>query len=145
MQRRLALAGASFLLASLMATGQALAAAPIIGTWLAAYAGGVHNGFVQWQAGGNVNQMIDFPPKTGNSGPLGVWKKNADGTYSAFVQAYIWDAAGDNRTSTLKKVETVTLNGNSYSGTFTVTYYDSTGKVTFTQTGPVTATRVTGP
>lgn len=147
MTRRQLAMGLGIVLAGLGAASQAQAApAPVVGTWLALYNGGFHRGWVQWNTNGNVTQKLDFPPKTGNDMPVGVWKKNADGSFSAFVQALIWDSAGDNQVSILKKTERVTVSGDTYSGTFTVTYYDkTTGAVTFTQTGPITATRVAMP
>jgi hypothetical protein len=115
---------------------------PIVGTWQVVYDGGFHNAFAQWQKGGTITQVPDFPPKTGNNLIVGDWKNNGDGSYSAFMAAWIWDAKGNNLIQHFTKKETVTPSGDAYSGTFEVTYYDLNGNVVFDHSGTLSATRL---
>ena len=115
--------------------------AGIVGTWLATYDGGVHVGYLQWQKGGTVSDMMDFPPKTGNV-QLGDWSTDGRGTYTALLTGWTYDNKGANRTGYFTKTEDETLSGDSYSGTFEVIYYDLNGKITFQHDGSVAAIRI---
>jgi hypothetical protein len=119
------------------------AAKAVVGTWLASYDNGVHIGYIQWQKGGTVLNEMDFPPKTGNI-LIGDWKANDDGTVSFTVFGWTYDAKGAARNGYFTKTETDTVAGNTYSGSFEVTYYDLQGNVTFQHQGSLTAQRITG-
>ncbi|HLY06340.1 MAG TPA: hypothetical protein VKR31_11390 [Rhizomicrobium sp.] len=116
-------------------------ASAIAGTWLASYDGGVHVGYIQWQKGGTLWQMIDFAPKTGNL-LMGDWSTDGRGTYTLTAAGWTYDTRGNNRNGYFTKTESETLSGDSYSGTFEVTYYDLGGNITFQHDGTASATRI---
>jgi hypothetical protein len=114
----------------------------IVGTWLTAYNGGVHSAFTQWHKDRTTAQIVDQVPKTGVNIQLGDWKSSDDGSYSLYLIGWTYDDKGQNLTGTFTKTETDTLSGDSYSGTFEVTFYDLSGNILFQQDGTLTATRV---
>ncbi len=114
----------------------------IVGTWQVVFDGGIHNAFAQWNKGGTSSEIIDQVPKTGANVQAGSWIKNDDGTVSEFLIGWTWDDKGNNLTGTFTKSETATVSGDSYSGTFEVTFYDLSGNVLFQHDGTMTATRV---
>lgn len=114
----------------------------IVGTWRVAYDGGVHNTFTQWHKDGTAMQVADFPPKTGNNLIVGDWQANDDGSVSTFLVAWVWDDKGKNLVNYFTKSETDTVSGDTYSGTFEVTYYDLDGNVVFQHDGTLAATRI---
>lgn len=113
----------------------------ITGTWLTSYDGGVRNAFTAWQKGGTASQIVDFAAKTGNV-MLGGWKANGDGTMSLSLIGWTYDDKGNTLIGYFTKTETDTPAGNSYSGTFEVTFYDLQGNIQFQHDGTLTATRV---
>jgi hypothetical protein len=113
----------------------------IVGTWLASYDGGVHQAVMQWQKGGTSSQIVDFAAKTGNA-LLGDWKTNGDGTVSVYLIGWSYDPKGNSLAGYFTKAETETVTGNSYSGSFEVTFYDLQGNILFQHEGTLTATRV---
>ena len=113
----------------------------IVGTWLASYDGGVHTGYLQWQKGGTVQDMMDFAAKTGNV-QFGDWSTDGRGTYTATLTGMTFDTKGNTRTGIYVKTEDDVLSGDSYSGTFEVTYYDLDGNILFQHDGNLTAARV---
>jgi|SRR5690349_1124081 len=113
---------------------------PIVGTWLATYDGGVHHAYAQYAKGGTSSQLVDFAAKTGNA-LLGDWKANDDGSISVFLTGWTFDNAGDNLTGYFTKSETDTVSGDSYTGTFEVTFYDLAGNIQFQHDGTMTAAR----
>jgi hypothetical protein len=114
----------------------------VVGTWAVSYDGGVHNTYTQWHKDGTVMEVADFPPKTGNNLIVGDWAANGDGSQSSYLVAYIWDDKGKNLANYFTKSETVTVSGDTYSGTFEVTYYDLDGNVVFQHDGTLTGTRI---
>ena len=117
----------------------------IVGTWLTSYDGGVHNAFTQWHKDGTTAQIVDQPPKTGTNVQLGDWASNGDGTVSHFLIGWTYDDKGKALTGYFTKSETDTPSGDSYSGSFEVTFYDLSGNILFQHDGTLTATRVAGP
>jgi hypothetical protein len=113
----------------------------IVGTWLASYDGGVHVGYLQWQKGGTLQDMMDFGPKTGNV-QFGDWSTDGRGTYTALLTGWTYDDKGNTRTGSFVKTEDDIPSGDTYSGTFEVTYYDLNGNITFQHDGTVSATRI---
>lgn len=113
----------------------------IVGTWLAVYDDGAVNNYIQWHKGGTATSMASFAPKTGNL-LLGDWAKNDDGSNTVFMAGWSYDNQGKNLTGHFTRSETDTVSGNSYSGTFEVTFYDLQGNILFQHDGTLTATRV---
>jgi|SRR6185312_1186937 len=117
-------------------------ATAIVGTWLTAYDGGVHSAFTQWHKDGTTSQIVDQVPKTGTNVQLGDWTANEDGSLSHFLIGWTYDAKGKTLSGYFTKSETDTVSGDSYSGTFEVTFYDLAGNILFQHDGTLNATRV---
>jgi hypothetical protein len=113
----------------------------IVGTWLAVYDGGAVNNYVQWHKDGTAISMASFAPKTGNL-LFGDWTKNQDGSATVSMAGWSYDDKGTNLTGHFTRSETDIVSGNSYSGTFEVTFYDLSGNIVFQHEGTLTATRV---
>ena len=76
----------------------------IVGTWLASYDGGVHIGYIQFQQGGTLWDMMDFAPKTGNL-LMGDWTTDGRGTYTVTVAGWTYDDKGNTRNGYFTKTE----------------------------------------
>jgi hypothetical protein len=72
-----------------------------------------------------------------------VWKK-INNRYKLNHAAISWDSTGTVQVGAANIVENVGLapNGNSFSGTFTITQYDMNGNVLATVSGNITGTRI---
>ena len=114
----------------------------IVGTWLTSYDGGVHSAFTQWHKDGTSSQIVDQVPKTGTNVQLGDWTANKDGSLSHFLIGWSYDDKGKTLSGYFTKSETDTVSGDSYSGSFTVTFYDLAGNILFQHDGTLTASRV---
>jgi len=110
----------------------------------------IDNSVVVWHADGTEIMNSSRPAQDGNF-CLGVWKKT--GRLSYFLNHIPWqgnDPSGGpsgigNPQSEDQLLEQVTLSpdGNRYSGTFTLTAYDTSGNIEITATGTLSATRIT--
>jgi hypothetical protein len=110
----------------------------------------VDNSVVGWHADGTEIMNSSRPAQDGNF-CLGVWKKT--GRLSYFLNHIPWqgnDPSGGpsgigNPQGGAQLLEQVTLSpdGDHYSGTFTVTAYDTSGNIEVTATGTLSATRIT--
>ena len=110
----------------------------------------VDNSVVVWHADGTEIMNSSRPAQDGNF-CLGVWKKT--GRLSYFLNHIPWqgnDPSGGpsgigNPQGGAQLLEQVTLSpdGDHYSGTFTVTAYDTSGNIEVTATGTLSATRIT--
>jgi hypothetical protein len=110
----------------------------------------IDNAIVVWHKDGTEIMNSSRPAQDGNF-CLGVWAKT--GKLKYYLNHIPW--AGNDPTNApsgignpqagAQLIEQVTLNpdGNSYSGTFTLTAYASNGQPTVTFTGVLTATRIT--
>ncbi|HJX01464.1 MAG TPA: hypothetical protein VJ453_14920 [Terriglobales bacterium] len=110
----------------------------------------IDNSVVVWHADGTEIMNSSRPAQDGNF-CLGVWEKT--GRRSYFLNHIPWqgnDPSGGasgigNPQSGAQLLEQITLsvNGNHYSGAFTLTAYDSSGKQVVSFTGTLSATRIT--
>lgn len=110
----------------------------------------IDNSMVVWHSDGTEIMNSSRPPQDGNF-CLGVWKRTGKLTY--FLNHIPWrgnDPSGGpsgigNPLGGTQMIEQVTLNpdGNHYSGTFTLTAYDTSGNIEISFTGTLSATRVT--
>ena len=95
----------------------------IVGTWLVDY-GAVGKAFIQWHSDGTEWENITHPVLGGNI-CMGSWKTTGLWTYSRNHYGWIFDSTGTpvgyfNETET----DTLSKDGNSYSGTNVTIFYD---------------------
>lgn len=133
--------------------GPPLWESPIVGMWSFTFtakgapadAPPVDKGFVTWHADGTELMNSGRAPMTG-SFCMGVWKQVGIATYVLNHWALSWDDTGTvliGPTNIRERV-TVERGGKRYSGTFTLTQYDPTGKQNLGGvSGTVRATRIT--
>jgi hypothetical protein len=90
----------------------------------------IDDAYVQWHSDGTEIMNSSRPPIIG-SFCLGVWKATGPRTYKLTHLAKSWGVDGFTFIGPAVVVENVTLgrNGNSYSGTFSITQYDTEGHV----------------
>ena len=110
----------------------------------------IDNAVVVWHADGTEIMNSSRPAQDGNF-CLGVWKKT--GKHSYFLNHIPWqgnDPTGGpgaigNPAGGAQVLEQVILSpdGNHYSGSFTLTAYDTSGNIEVTFTGALSATRIT--
>ncbi len=100
----------------------------IVGTWLVNY-GPVGEAFIQWHSAGTEWENINHPPLGGNI-CMGSWVATGPWTYSRNHFGWIFDPSGA-QTGYFNETETDTLSrdGNSYSGTNLTIFYDMAGNV----------------
>jgi hypothetical protein len=102
-------------------------------------------GYTQWHSDGSeILNSGGRAPATENF-CLGTWQKTGRYTYELSHFALGYDATTGVLTSKSTIVETVTLSpgGTRFSGTLTITVFDTTGKQTDKLTGQVVADRIT--
>jgi hypothetical protein len=100
----------------------------IVGTWLVNY-GSVGQAFIQWHSDGTEWENITHPSIGGNI-CMGSWIATGRWTYSRNHFGWIFDSNGliagyFNETET----DTLSKDGNSYSGTNVTIFYDMAGNV----------------
>jgi hypothetical protein len=100
----------------------------IVGTWLVSY-GPVGQAFIQWHSDGTEWENITHPVLGGNL-CMGSWIPTGPWTYSRNHFGWIFDATGTiagwfNETET----DTLSRDGNSYSGTNVTIFYDMANNV----------------
>ena len=127
--------------------------APIVGFWHVKFISKgtgfipdgtvVDQGFSQWHSDGTEILNSSRPPATSNF-CLGVWEKIGPSAYKLNHFALSSDLNG-NMIGPANIRETVTLDahGASYSGTFSIDQYDTSGNLLVHITGEVKATRIT--
>ena len=119
---------------------------PITVLWQVSFMAGptqIDTGFAVWHADGTeIMNSGDRAPLTSNF-CVGVWKK-INNRYKLNHAAISWDSTGTVQVGAANIVENVGLapNGNSFSGTFTITQYDMNGNVLATVSGNITGTRI---
>ncbi len=100
----------------------------IVGTWLVNY-GPVGEAFIQWHSDGTEWENINHPVLGGNI-CMGSWVATSPWTYSRNHYGWIFDSTGSiaghfNETET----DTLSKDGNSYSGTNVTIFYDLNNNV----------------
>jgi hypothetical protein len=119
---------------------------PITGLWKVTFMDGttqIDTGFSVWHADGTeIMNSGDRAPMTSNF-CLGVWKKTGN-RYKLNHAAISWDPTGTVQVGAANIVETVVLgpNGDTFSGTFTITQYDMNGDVLGSVAGKITGVRI---
>src|SRR5262249_4473417 len=105
----------------------------------------VDKGFVTWHADGTELMNSGRPPMTG-SFCMGTWKQVGPATYVLNHWALSWDPSGTvfvGPTNIRERV-TVDRSGDRYTGTFSITQYDTDGKTPLGGvSGTVKASRIT--
>ena len=101
-------------------------------------------GYATWHADGTEIMNSSRPPISGNF-CMGVWKQIKRNTFKLNHFAMGWDPSGTAfiGPTNVRAVVTVDRSGNSYSGPFTVTQYDTNGNVIAQVFGVVAAQRIT--
>lgn len=101
----------------------------------------IQEAYQLWNTGGTEIHNPNVDPRTG-SVCLGVWKQTRGG-YKLAHRVWSYDANGT-FLGTINLSETVTLtnNGNSHTGSFTLDFYDPSGNFEFEVAGNVTAERI---
>jgi len=118
----------------------------IVGLWHVRFEVGgktIQEAFQLWNAGGTEVHNPNVDPRTGNV-CLGVWKLLArSGTYKLAHRVWNYDDQG-NFLGTINLTEDLTLgqDGGSHSGSFTLDFYDPTGKFQMEVPGNVVGERI---
>ncbi len=120
-------------------------AGTITGLWQITFYSGpyvVDAGFDVWHSDGTEMLNDTPPPATGNV-CVGVWQQATNTTYRLKHPSWTFDNNG-NLTGTAVIRETVTISSskNSFSGPYTIDFYDNSGHSTGHYTGTVQATRI---
>jgi hypothetical protein len=106
----------------------------------------VDSAYVQWHSDGTEIMNSSRPPST-SSFCLGVWKKTGPFTYALTHFALSWNPDGTPLgPASIDEQVTLDRDGNTYTGNFTITQYDVTGKNVLQPTpivGIVTGKRIT--
>jgi hypothetical protein len=120
--------------------------ASIVGLWKTKFiAGGqvVDQGFDVWHSDGTEVLNDTPPPSTGNV-CLGVWIKTGKSTYKLKHPSWNFDPAGNLiGTVVIREDVTVSNDGNSYKGTFTLDVFDLAGNRLDHANGTISAQRIT--
>jgi len=106
----------------------------------------VDSAYVQWHSDGTEIMNSSRPPST-SSFCLGVWKRTGPFTYALTHFALSWNPDGTPLgTASINEQVTLDRDGNTYTGSFTITQYDMSGNNVLPPTpivGVVTGKRIT--
>ena len=96
-----------------------------------------------WNYGGTEVHNPNVDPRTNNV-CLGTWTPIGPQSYLLFHRVWWYDSTGDwMGTIHLREVVTVSANGQSHTGSFTLDFYDQNGNFQNEVAGDVVATRIT--
>jgi hypothetical protein len=129
------------------ANGDSLASgAGLVGLWQVTYTSGgqvVDEAFEVWHSDG-TEMILDITPPAEENACFGVWVETGQNKFKLKHPAWTFDAMG-NLTGTAILRETVTLErgDNKFTGTYTLDYYDTSGKATGHFTGEEQGSRIT--
>ena len=157
-QLRLALPGAAPAVSSASANPGVLAQDPaflnadqaqasIVGLWDIRFLAGdqvVDEGFDVWHSDGTETLNDTPPPVTGNI-CLGVWAQPGRNTFKLRHPSWVFDEATNTQVvgqATIRETVTVSRDGNSFSGNYTVDVTDTSGNLLQHFEGDVKATRI---
>ncbi|HTQ58102.1 MAG TPA: hypothetical protein VMI94_26740 [Bryobacteraceae bacterium] len=118
-------------------------AIPIVGLWHAKYySGGVEidNAFDAWTSDG-LEILNDYTDPIEDNVCLGTWTQPTPGTYKLEHPSWTFDTSG-NLTGTVFILETVTVSGDEFNGTYTINVYDTSGNPVGSYSGTVKAVRI---
>jgi len=117
----------------------------IVGLWDVQFFGGgqlLFETYDMWHADGTEIEVDASNPILGNV-CNGVYVQTGAITYRLTHPSWVFDANGNlTNTVMIREVVTLDLNGQKYSGTFTVDYFDLNGKLVEHDEGTLKATRV---
>ena len=101
-------------------------------------------GYATWHADGTEIMNSGRAPMTG-SFCMGAWKQTGDRSFKLNHIALSWDPSGTTFVgpANIREQVTVGRGGNTYSGTFSLTQYDTNGNVLAHVVGVIAAQRVT--
>jgi hypothetical protein len=99
----------------------------IVGTWLVNY-GPVGQAFIQWHSDGTEWENITHPSEGGNI-CMGSWVATGPWTYSRNHFGWILDSTGAIGYFNETETDTLSKDGNSYTGTNVSIFYDMAGQV----------------
>lgn len=120
----------------------------IVGLWHVVYTAGGEVFFEsldQWHSDGTEFENADLPIAQGNT-CFGVWKPTGPHSVKLHHVGWTYDPTTSekaNGTFTLDETNTVSQNGQSYTGTFTFITYDLKGNQSPEIAGTIAATRIT--
>ena len=102
-------------------------------------------GYVQWHSDGNEFMNSGGRPPSTQNFCMGVWQQTGRYTYQLNHFALSYDGASGQLTSKVLIAESVTLSpgGTRYSGTFTITAFDTNGNQVDQVAGQISANRIT--
>ena len=102
-------------------------------------------GYVQWHSDGNEFMNSGGRPPSTQNFCMGVWAQTGRYTYQLNHFALSYDATSGQLTGKVLIAESVTLSpgGTKYSGTFTITAFDTNGKQVDQVVGQISANRLT--
>lgn len=120
--------------------------ASIVGLWKVIFtSGGVMSdeGFDIWHADGTEVLNDTPPPATGNV-CLGVWSQTGKSSYKLLHVSWTFDEYGNlNGTALIHEQVTVSDDGNSYQGVYSIDVFDLANNNVFHQDGQLSAQRIT--
>lgn len=122
---------------------------PIVGMWRIQFLDGtnvIDQGIVQWHNDGTEMMNSSRNPDT-QSFCMGVWKRVGAYTYSLNHYAIAWDPTTSTTTpqglGSIRESVTLAKDGQTFTGTFTITQYDESGNVLATVSGNISGVRIT--
>ena len=116
----------------------------IVGTWHVVYtAGGAPSGeaFIQWHRDGTEWENINYPVLDGNI-CMGSWKQINANTVARNHYGWLYDAGLVSGYFNETETDVLSRDGNSYSGTNDIKFYDTTGNLKMEVTGTAAAERI---
>lgn len=116
----------------------------IVGTWHVVYtAGGAPSGeaFIQWHSDGTEWENINYPVLDGNI-CMGSWKQINANTVARNHYGWLFDAGLVSGWFNETETDVLSKDGNSYSGTNEIKFYDSSGNLKMDVTGTSSAARI---
>jgi hypothetical protein len=119
----------------------------IVGMWLVSYTTGgnpVYQGLEQWHSDGLEWEFADIPTFAGDV-CMGAWSKSGK-TVNLYHTGWTFDSNGlPNGTMTLTHADKVAKDGNTFSGTFDLKFYDTDGNLLNEIAGDDNGTRIPAP
>lgn len=118
----------------------------LVGLWQVTFTSGgqvVDEAFEVWHSDG-TEMILDITPPAEENACFGVWVETGRDTFKLKHPSWTFDASG-NLTGTAILRETLTLDRtcNKFTGTYTLDFYDTTGKQNGHFTGQTQGTRIT--
>ena len=127
---------------------QSSAAYTIVGLWDVLYTAGgkpVYQGLEQWHSDGLEWEFADIPPVSGDV-CMGVWSQTGFRTVSLYHTGWTFDSNGaPNGTMQLTHADTVSADGDHFSGTFDLKFLNAKGQVVNEVSGIDKGTRIPAP